>query len=142
MNAADIMTENPRTMQPTDTVNRAVELLQSMPVRHLPIVDDRGTLIGMLSDRDLGSFMRSFAESAEAERMVVPLSERPISDFMSSPAVAVELDADITEVIDLMLNERVGAIPVVDDAGHVSGIISYVDLLRRLVVPAAGHEAH
>ena len=54
MIAADIMTDNPRTIRSTDPVSDAVDLLHSMNVRHLPVVDGRGQLIGMLSDRDLG----------------------------------------------------------------------------------------
>jgi acetoin utilization protein AcuB len=134
MIAADIMTPNPKTMQPTASVSQAVETLQSMHVRHLPIVDERGHLIGMLSDRDLGALMRTFAEDAEAERMIVPLSQRRIGDVMSADVLAVEGDADVVEVIQLMLDERVGAVPVIDGAGHVQGIVSYVDVLRALAI--------
>jgi CBS domain-containing protein len=130
MTAAEIMTENPRTMRPTDSVSEALDTLQSMHVRHLPIVDERHHLVGMLSDRDLGSFVSTFTEGAEAERMALPLSERPVSDFMTTGVVAVTPEADISEVVQLMLDERVGAIPVVDDAERVVGIVSYVDLLR------------
>jgi CBS domain-containing protein len=91
----------------------------------------------MLSDRDLGPLMKTFTESAEAEHMVVPLSERQIAEFMSSDPVAVERDADVTEVIQLMLDERVGAVPVVDGADNVNGIISYVDVLRAMGARAA-----
>jgi CBS domain-containing membrane protein len=132
MIATDIMTENPRTVQATDPLSQAVEVLQSLNVRHLPVVDDRGHLIGMLSDRDLGPLLRSFPGDAAAERMVVPLSERPVAELMSSGAVAVERDADVTEIIGLMLEEHVGAVPVVDGADNVVGIVSYVDVLRTL----------
>lgn len=49
---------------------------------------------------------------------------------MTGGAAAVSPDADVSEVIDLMLDERIGAVPVVDEADHVCGIISYVDILR------------
>jgi acetoin utilization protein AcuB len=132
MIAADLMTENPRTMLPTDTVSQAVEALQSMNVRHLPIVDEGGRLIGMLSDRDLGPLMRTFTEDAEVEHMVVPLSRRRVAELMSSDVVSVDLESDLAEVIELMLDERIGAVPVVDDADNVVGIISYVDVLRAV----------
>jgi CBS domain-containing protein len=132
MIAADLMTENPRTMLPTDTVSQAVEALQSMNVRHLPIVDEGGRLIGMLSDRDLGPLMKTFTERAEVEHMVVPLSRRPVAELMSGGVVSVDLESDVAEVIELMLDERIGAVPVVDDADNVVGIISYVDVLRAV----------
>lgn len=136
MLAADIMTQNPTTLRSTDTVSEAVDLLQSLNVRHLPVVDERGHLIGMLSDRDLGPLMKTFSETAEADRMVLPLSERRVSDYMSGDAVSVEGDADVSEIITQMLDERIGAVPVVDAADNVIGIVSYVDVLRAFVAPA------
>ena len=130
MIASEIMTENPRTVQPTDPVSLAIELLQTNRVRHLPVVDGRGQLVGMLSDRDLGPLMRTLIEGADVERMVMPVSQRQVAEFMSGGVAAVVADADVSEVIDLMLDERIGAVPVVDDADHVRGIISYVDVLR------------
>jgi len=132
MIAADIMTDNPRAMRATDTVSQAVDALQTLNVRHMPIVDEGDHLIGMLSDRDLGPLMRTFIDGAEVDNMVVPLSERPVGDLMSGDVLSVELDADLTEVIELMVDERVGAVPVVDEADHLRGIISYVDVLRAL----------
>lgn len=132
MIASDLMTENPRVIRPSQTVSEAVDLLQTLNVRHLPVVDDRGVLIGMLSDRDLGPMMKTFIEGASVETMVVPLSERRVADFMSGGVVSVQPESDVSEVIQLMLEERIGAVPVVDDAERVVGIISYVDVLRVL----------
>lgn len=130
MIAADIMTENPRTIQPTDPVSAAVDLLQTNRVRHLPVVDGQGHLVGMLSDRDLGPLMRTLIEGADVERMVMPVSQRQVAEFMTGGVATVGPEADVSEVIDLMLDERIGAVPVVDEADHVRGIISYVDVLR------------
>jgi len=130
MIAADLMTNNPRTIRPTDPVSEALEALQSMEIRHLPVVDDGNNLIGMLSDRDLGPLMRSFTEGADAERMILPLSQRRVADFMSADVVSVDVDADLREVIETMLEQHIGAVPVVDGEGNVTGIISYVDVLR------------
>lgn len=132
MIAADIMTANPRTVQPTDPVSHAVELLHSTNIRHLPVVDGRGQLVGMLSDRDLGPLMRTLIEGAEVERMVMPVSQRQVAEFMTGGVATVGLDADVSEVIDLMLDERIGAVPVVDEGDNVRGIISYVDVLRAV----------
>ncbi|HSQ67891.1 MAG TPA: CBS domain-containing protein [Polyangiaceae bacterium] len=132
MIASDLMTENPTTIRATDTVSQALETLQSLDIRHLPVVDDEDNLVGMLSDRDLGPLMRSFTEGEEADRMVLTLSRRRVSDYMSSDVVCIDEDADLSEVIDTMLEQRVGALPVVDGEGTVQGIISYVDILRAV----------
>jgi acetoin utilization protein AcuB len=131
MIAADIMTKNPRTVPASATVAEAVDLLQSMNVRHLPVVDDAGHLVGMLSDRDLGPLVRIFTEGAEAERMLA-LSQRQVSELMSGDVVTVEPDTDVREVIDDLLEERIGAVPVVSGPDDVVGIVSYVDVLRAL----------
>jgi acetoin utilization protein AcuB len=132
MTAADLMTENPRTIRATDTIAQALDALQSMEIRHLPVVDDANELVGILSDRDLGSMMRSFTEGADAQRLIVPLSQRRVADFMSGDVVSVDTDADLGEITDTMLDQRIGAVPVVDGEGSVVGIISYVDVLRAL----------
>jgi CBS domain-containing protein len=141
MIAAEIMTENPRTMRTTDPVRDALEALEAMQIRHLPVVDEEGNLVGMLSDRDLGPLMKSFMEGAEAERMIAPLSSRKVSEFMSADVVSVSVDAEVSTIIETMLEERIGAVPVVDGEGNVSGIISYVDVLRALGPTASEGEA-
>jgi len=132
MIAAELMTENPRTIRPTDTVSEALDALQSMEIRHLPVVDDENNLVGMLSDRDLGSLMRAFTEGADAERMIAALSQRRVAEFMSADVVSVDPDADLLEVIETMLEQRIGAVPVVDGEGNTTGIVSYVDVLRAM----------
>ncbi|WP_394844160.1 CBS domain-containing protein [Pendulispora brunnea] len=135
MTVTEIMTQNPRTVHPTDAIGDAVDALQSLNIRHLPVVDDEGSLVGILSDRDLGPVMRALTADAEVEDSVVPLSNRCVADFMTSAVISVDLDAEIEEAVDRMLYERVGAVPVVDGDSKVVGIVSYVDVLRALEHP-------
>lgn len=132
MRAAEIMTPEPATLPLTASVAEAVDTLQTMNVRHLPIVDANGALVGMLSDRDLGPLMRTFISEFESERMAVPPEEQRIADLMSTDPVAVDEDADIADVVDVLVDERIGAVPVIDDGDHVIGIVSYVDVLVAL----------
>jgi acetoin utilization protein AcuB len=133
MIASEIMTRNPITLQTTDSIARAIDLLQSLPIRHLPVVDERGVLIGMVSDRDLAPSMRAaFIEGADLEQMEVRPDQRLIAEVMTIDPVAIQEDADVLEVVDTILDERVGAVPVVDESDRVTGIVSYVDVLRSL----------
>lgn len=120
MIAADVMTENPKTILATDSVRDALEVLQALEIRHLPVVDEEDALVGMLSDRDLGPLMRNYDEAAE----------RMVGQLMSADVISVDLDAEVREVIETLLEQRIGAVPVIDGEGKVTGIISYVDLLR------------
>jgi acetoin utilization protein AcuB len=88
----------------------------------------------MLSDRDVGGL--AFPEllgSAYAGRVQTAL-DAPVSTLMSSNVLSVGLEADLAEIIDLMLDQRVGAVPVVDADGTLVGIVSYVDILREVPV--------
>lgn len=120
MIAADVMTENPRTILESDSVGDALEVLATLDIRHLPVVDGSDTLVGMLSDRDLAPLMRNFDAA----------SRRKLSEYMSSDVVSVDEDTDLRDVIETLLEQHIGAVPVVDGDGKVTGIISYVDLLR------------
>lgn len=132
MIATEVMTENPRTIRETDSLADALDALETMQVRHLPVVDEDGNLVGMLSDRDVGPLMRTFASTAEAERGEVSLATRRVSDVMSADVVTVDVDAEVNAIVETMLEQRIGAVPVVDGEGGIAGIISYVDLLRAL----------
>lgn len=127
--AADLMTENPRTVRVDDPIGEAVEAMQAMEVRHLPVVDDEGDLVGMLSDRDLGRRVHEFTEEDSAIR-ALPFSRRPVSQYMTGSVIYVDPDTTVEEIVEKLLDERVGALPVVDGDGEVVGIVSYVDVLR------------
>jgi len=131
MNASEVMTENPRTVRMDDTILDAVDVLQSMEVRHAPVVDEQGDLVGMLSDRDLRPLAVELLGGGEVSETAVLRGARPISSIMSGGVISVEPDTELEEVIDLMLEHRIGAIPVVDGEGAVVGIVSYVDILRE-----------
>jgi len=129
------MTEDPVTIAPHAKVREAVRLLQSMEIRHLPVVDD-DELVGMLSDRDLRGVSlphlideRWFGDLRHA-------MDEAVASVMSSDVLSVEAEADATEIIDLMLEHKVGAVPVVDADGNLVGIVSYMDVLRELAALA------
>jgi acetoin utilization protein AcuB len=126
------MTEDPATIPMTATVGEAVRLLHTLDVRHLPVVDDEGTLVGMLSDRDLRGL--TFPEVIGEEYMgeIQTALEAPVSSIMTSDVVAVEVEDDVALIIELMLDHKIGAVPVVDSDESLVGIVSYVDILRQL----------
>ncbi|MBX3192417.1 MAG: CBS domain-containing protein [Labilithrix sp.] len=131
MNARDIMTPMPRTVNARETVEVAIEALRWLDARHLPVVDDDGVLVGMLSDRDLRSLMPppGLSEDEVEERLRAAQIE-PIEAVMNTSPISVEPEADLREVVEPMLEHRVGAIPVVDGDLHPIGIVSYIDILR------------
>lgn len=132
MNARDVMTPNPMTIRSQATVAEAWDLMGQMEIRHVPVVDD-GTLVGMLSDRDLGRLdvtRMLVAEGADALRQE---PATPVAKVMSLDVIAVEPETELGDIVDVLVEHKVGALPVVHpDTRELVGIISYVDVLRAL----------
>ena len=123
------MTAEPTAIRPSTTIREALRILRDLDVRHLPVVNEDRELVGMVSDRDLRGLP---LEIELADRKTVAL-DTPVSTLMSSDVMEVETETSLADAIDLMLDSKVGALPVVDDRGVLVGIVSYVDLLREFL---------
>ena len=132
MIARDLMTANPATVTPQSTVAEAWDLMREMDVRHVPVVQD-GALVGMLSDRDVAYLdvaRLSTAEGADALRRELAT---PVVKVMRSDVIYVEPDTDVIDLVELLIENKIGAIPVArPDTREVVGIVSYIDALRAL----------
>ncbi len=119
----EIMSEHPLAIEANQTIREAMHRLLSEDVRHLPVLDG-GLLVGVLSDRDVRGIAAAALEGDNAEQLAAPVSE-----IMSGDPITVDPETEIGDVIDLMLEHKVGALPVVAE-GKLVGIVSYVDVLR------------
>ncbi len=132
MTARELMTPNPATVTPQSSVAEAWDLMRELDVRHVPVVQD-GALVGMLSDRDLAylDVARLFtAEGADALRRELAT---PVINVMRSDVIYVEPETDVSDVVELLIENKIGAIPVArPDTREVVGIVSYIDALRAL----------
>jgi len=130
--ARDLMTVNPVTATPEATTAEVWDLMREADIRHIPVVQD-GALIGMVSDRDLGHLNVGrllTVEGAEALRRELAT---PIVEVMNSDVIFVELETELSDVVDLLLENKIGALPVIrPDTREVEGIVSYIDVLRAL----------
>lgn len=132
MTADEIMTDDVTTIEETSTLAQAVEIMEERGIRHLPVV--RGSeLVGMLSDRDLRGYGVSLVSDVETlERLQARLGA-PVTNAMSSDVIRVRPSTDVGEVVDLLLEEQIHAVPVVDDdTDTLVGIVSTVDILRAV----------
>ena len=132
MLARDLMTPDPMTVTPQASIAEVWDLMREVEVRHVPVVQG-GALVGMLSDRDLArvDIVRLLkVEGADALRQELAT---PIVQVMTSDVIAVEPDTEVGDVIALLIDHKIGALPVVETGTReVLGIISYVDVLRAL----------
>lgn len=127
MKVIDIMTRNPLTIASSETVGQAEALLDENNIRQLPVIKGR-ELIGIVTDRDIRAFL-SGSFYGEPEKLEKAL-RTPVGDIMTSAPIFVSPDDDLQEVVEVLIDEKVSAIPVVDEAEGLVGIVSYVDVLR------------
>lgn len=130
MLASDVMTEDPLWVEPQTTTGEAVRKLVESGVRHLPVLED-GAVVGMLSDRDLRSGTASVLGAAVWQTELARYLTEPIQNLMSRPVKSVTPQSDLKDAVELMVQDHVGAVPVVDpESNRLVGIISYYDVLR------------
>ena len=131
MEVSELMTPNPERSDVTETVRDAFLKLLELDVRHLPVVDQQ-ELVGMISDRDLREFIVPLASDLELVNTADSRFERPVSDLMKGDVISVHPETDVAEVIELMIDHRIGAVPVVEPTtGLLVGIVSYIDVIRE-----------
>ncbi len=128
----EIMTANPVTVEVTDTVQDVIDVLNDMDIRHVPVVDS-GVLAGMISDRDLRDFTLPMMVRFSNPERAAERCATPISQVMHSDVLTVGSESELQEVIDLMIDHKIGAVPVCDEIeGRLVGIVSYIDVLRAV----------
>jgi acetoin utilization protein AcuB len=130
--AGDLMTPDPVTVPPEASIAEVWDLMRERDIRHVPVVQG-GVLVGMLSDRDLGRLDIARALTSEGAEALRRELATAVVNVMSSDVIAVEPDTDLGEVVELLLEHRIGALPVVEpETREVVGIVSYIDVLRGL----------
>ena len=130
MTARDVMTPYPQTVAPEASVAEVWDLMRELDVRHLPVVE-RGALVGMVSDRDLAHVDVRRVLSVEGAEVLRRELGTPVVKVMSADVISVEPEAELSDVVALLVEHKIGAVPVVvPDTREVIGIISYVDVLR------------
>lgn len=128
LKVSDVMTENPLTVEASDTLEQVEELLEEHRIRQLPVVE--GTeLVGIITDRDIRPFLRDrYLGSPEEQERVM---KTKVASVMSPKPITLSPNDDLKEAIELLIEEKVGGIPLVDEDGRaVVGIVTYVDVLR------------
>lgn len=129
MEAAEIMQKKVVSMGAASSLLDAASIMHEKNIRHLPIVE-HNEIVGILSERDLRGFLEEIYESTQETSDGLRRKNIPIREVMQNKPLAVDPSADIGEVIDLMIDNKVGAVVVADELGQLRGIISYEDILK------------
>jgi CBS-domain-containing membrane protein len=126
-----LMTRVPATVASHDSLLDAAARMAERNVRHLPVVDGDRHVVGMLSDRDVRTVLGDSARPLHPLDGVVRIRSLRVADAMTRDAFVVRDDAPFADVVRVFTDQRVGAVPVVDGAERLVGIISYVDVFRN-----------
>jgi CBS domain-containing protein len=127
MKVLDVMTPSPLTVSGIESVRVADELMSENNIRQIPVVDDH-ELVGIITDRDIRGFLSDalLTNSPEREKAL----KTPVRDIMTTEPLYLSPDDELQEAVEMLIEQKFGAIPVVDDAEGLVGIVSYIDVLR------------
>jgi CBS domain-containing protein len=138
------MSEGAFCVASSATVYEAAELLVNSRASALPVVDETGIMVGILSEADIlkGPLMAAKkigtetlgrpAEDAYADAAISQAKAQRVADVMTRSVIAAHETASLREVADLMLKHRIKLVPIVRD-GAILGIVSRVDLVKALI---------
>jgi acetoin utilization protein AcuB len=134
MRVSDLMSRDVVTIKDSDSCLEAVRRMARARIRHLPVVNGQGRLVGVVTDRNLRHHLFSprVFETIGTVRVESLLKTVPVSDVMSAPVVTASTFDSLDDAARVMRQERVGSLPVVAE-GRVVGILTETDMLRRIV---------
>lgn len=130
MRIRDLMQKDVVTVDAAAHLDVAEELMRMDRIRHLPVVSD-GRLVGLVSQRDLFRAALSSAIAHSPQDEQTWLARIPVRHAMTREVLSAHPDADVRHAVEMMLRERVGCLPVVEE-GRLVGLLSETDCLRCL----------
>lgn len=140
----DVMTAAVLAAQPDTPLKEVARLLVEHRISGLPVVDDEGQVVGVVSEADLlvkgqgpdavprGAFDRLLGESEQTRQLRAKAEARTAGEAMTAPAITIDPSRSVHQAASVMIERRVNRLPVVD-AGRLVGIVTRADLVRSSV---------
>ncbi|MDJ0535274.1 MAG: CBS domain-containing protein [Xenococcaceae cyanobacterium MO_207.B15] len=144
---ADIMTPNPISVTPKTPLQEAITLLVEKKISGLPVIDEQGKLVGMISESDL-MWQETGVETppyimlldsviylqnpTRYEKEIHKALGQIVEDVMSDRPITVQSDQSVREAAKLMHDKRIRRLPVLDQKGKIIGIITQGDIVRMM----------
>jgi len=126
------MTRRPITVGQDEPITEALSVIRMEKVRHLPVLDKNGKLVGIVSEKDLLYASPSPATSLSIYEVHYLLSKVKVKDVMTKQVITAQEATPLEEVARMMADNKIGCVPVVRDADLV-GIITETDIFRVLL---------
>jgi acetoin utilization protein AcuB len=126
------MTKKVYTIESDDYISNAVKIMKEKNIRHLPVVDDKMRIKGIISDRDIKEFSPSRATTLDVYELNYLLAKTKVNNILKGAPLTIHPDTPVEEAAMIMHDKKIGCLPVVKGDTLV-GIISDTDIYRILV---------
>lgn len=131
MFVSNFMSHPVRTAGPETPVSEAREIMAAASCRHLPIVDEGGRLLGIITDRDIRSALPSaVVDQRKIAESLHRFATLPVKRIMTEVVTRLSVEATLDDALILFEENKVGALPVLDDDERLVGILALNDLLK------------
>ena len=128
----DLMTEHVFTLRPTDDLESLYDLMDTRHVRHVPVVDRDGDLVGLVTQRDLARRALGAQDDLPLSMQQEILRRRKVREIMATEVDTVEPDESLKAAAEMLIDNKIGCLPVVE-GDHLVGILTESDFVRRYV---------
>ena len=123
------MTRDPVVIHDDTPMDEAMKIMRDSKVRRLPVLNDKGALVGIVSERDLLYASPSPATSLSIHELHYLISKIVVADVMTTEVITVTEDTPLEEAARIMADNKIGGLPVVSN-GKLVGIITETDLFK------------
>ena len=133
MLVANWMTKDVVTITPDRSMMKCSKVMKDKDISRIPVVDEEGRIVGIVSDRDIKDASPSKATTLDMHELYYLLSEIKIRDIMTKKVVTIKESETVEKAAVIMLENNFGGLPVVDDENKIVGIITDTDVFKVLV---------
>jgi len=127
----ELMRSTVFTIAPDAGLDRALVIMNSKRIRHLPVVEN-GAMVGLISNRDLHmSMVEQSGPQNQPKGMYLPALTK-VRTVMKKDVLTVKPDAELLDAVRMMCDKKIGCLPVLGDGGELAGIVTETDLLQLL----------
>jgi len=132
---SEIMTTNVLTAGPDETIKDVILKMRKKNVSGLPVVDKNNKVLATFSETDVAKALPDILNEAQYIPLVDvrELTSEPIKRVMEIPAETISQDADIEDAAKIVLEKYRHRLPVVNESGHLIGLVSLGDILKALL---------
>ena len=124
------MTRRLITIKPQESLKDVEDGMEMFRFRHLPVVDDEGTLVGLITHRDMLHASSSFLSSEREKRDTLIHEQARAEMVMRKEVLTVQPDKPLADAAKLLWDNKLGCLPVTDDNNKLIGIITEADFVK------------